>query len=66
MNDDDLDLFLMAIVAVFCFCLGGFAGKASERQESRAEAVKAGVAEYYLDKDNNKQFRYIKQNHGKE
>ncbi len=28
-------------------------------EQKEREAIEAGVAEYYLDKDNNRQFRYL-------
>jgi len=50
---------LLFVAVAGAFILGFIFGGLRELGESRAEATKAGAGEYYLDKDNEKQFRYI-------
>lgn len=52
---------ILFIIIVFSF--GGIViGAAIENSNMKRKAVDAGVAEYYLDRDNMKQFRYINGN----
>lgn len=56
MDDDGCGLFLFVIlVMVGAFCLGIFL----EKKDSRHDAVEAGVAEYYIDENNDRAFRYL-------
>jgi hypothetical protein len=52
--DDVVAIVGMIIMFVFGFGLGGCAGTQVEQEN----AIKAGVAEYYIDADNDKAFRY--------
>ncbi len=57
-NDDDCGcIFPIVIIALILAALigGGHLGYESHKDES----VKAGHAEYYLDKDNNRQWRWL-------
>lgn len=56
MNISDVITFLsfMSVAYFIGFLVGGNCGKS----ESHQEAIEAGVGEYYVDKDHDKQFRY--------
>lgn len=47
--------FIVGVVGIFV-CLAGMDGAYSE---ARSEAVEAGHAEYYLDEDNERQWRWL-------
>ena len=50
------------VAAIMAACIGaaGIGGCSIGRQWNKDVAIKKKVAEYYLDKDDNKQFRWIK------
>lgn len=55
MNNPIADIVAGILIGIFCFYIGCAFGI----EKCRREAVAAKVAEYYLDKDNNKQFRFV-------
>jgi len=60
-NDDMCNMVLLICVLCFCSFIGGICvGRHDGRNSCREEAKEAKVGEYYLDKNNDKQFRFIK------
>jgi hypothetical protein len=59
-DDKGLGIVLigMLVVSGLSFCVGGQIGHDGRDAAIRDEAVKAGVAEYYLDANNERQFRW--------
>lgn len=58
-NDDSPSAFTYFIL-VICLAVMFFNfGSCTSKNALRMEAVKAGVGEYYIDSDQEKQFRYI-------
>lgn len=54
------DFLLGLLVGIFVgFFIGGFAGIVRTSARIEKQAVEAHAAEYYLDQDNMKKFRYI-------
>lgn len=51
---------LIGAFIVFCAYTAGHSKAEDIYDEMRDEAIKAGVAEYYLDENNEKKFRYKK------
>jgi hypothetical protein len=62
MSESEKILLLLAIIAwsAFLAWISHDIGTDDGIEESEAEAVKAGVGEYYLDSDNERQFRWKK------
>jgi hypothetical protein len=58
MIDDAFDVIVCLIASFFCAMLGFVVGVATTSNSGQKEAVKAGVAEYYLDANNERQFRF--------
>ena len=58
--DKDWDAILLGAIVGAClgFMIGLFIGFKNGQTESQAEAVSAGKAEYYLDQNNNRQWRW--------
>lgn len=54
MNDSAPMMYFM----LTAFVLGFLAGGTYAKKTSEAKAVQSKVAEYYIDKNNNKQFRF--------
>lgn len=52
---------LLPFILVFCvaMAIGFVAGREFDGHESRDQAVEAGVAEYYLDQNHERQWRWI-------
>jgi len=51
-------VIIFVFFAFLAFCIGGSEGDRFARESMQDEAVRAGHAEYYLDKDNNRQWRW--------
>lgn len=64
MSDESIGNCILAFVfgGVILFCVGGCVGGCVGRNEQREEAISAGVAEWYLDANADKAFRW-KTNH---
>lgn len=66
MDHKDHDWLIEPIAILFIIIVSSFGGAligaAIQTSSMRSEAVDAGVAEYYLDKDHMRQFRYINGN----
>jgi len=54
--NDKTDIFLAILLG---FTLGLFIGASTIEASSRNQAIEANVAEYYLDENHDKQFRYL-------
>lgn len=60
LSDDQILITLLFGVSVFIILLleAYFRGKDAGERKAESEAVKAGHAEYYLDSENNRQWRW--------
>ena len=55
---DDLAAGMIALFAIIAFGVGMFCGSCTQRNQCTDEAVKIGHAEYYLDSEHNRQWRW--------
>ena len=61
METEDIIGILIGLVFLFVGGCAGFSfGEFSAEESMKKEAVEAEVAEFYLNEDNEKQFRYLK------
>lgn len=57
-NDDDMPVWLAAILSIIFGLIGYFVGGSAAEKSTHESAIKAGVAEYYLDQNHERQFRW--------
>lgn len=59
----DVDVFPVIVISLILLCLtaicAGGCGVTTGRNDTRNEAVRVGVAEYYINQYNEKDFRWI-------